>query len=133
MALFDESVRLVANVGAGPNLFVATFEAPRLSEKIAPGQFVHMGIPGMDSHILRRPFSVYRRDRKAETVDILYQTVGFGTKHLSDIDPEGALADAFSLVGPIGKGWDRRPKRRRGRCWWAGAWAPRLCSCLPNL
>lgn len=106
VALFDESVRLVANVGAGPNLFVATFEAPRLSEAIAPGQFVHMGIPGMDSHILRRPFSVYRRDRKSETVDILYQTVGFGTKHLAGIDPEGSLADAFSLVGPVGRGWD---------------------------
>lgn len=106
MALFDEPVRLVANVGAGPNLFVATFKAPRLSGSIRPGQFVHMSIPGMDSHILRRPFSVYRCDRKSETIDILYQTVGFGTGHLAGIGHDSPLAGSFSLVGPVGSGWN---------------------------
>ena len=105
MTLFDEQARLVANVGAGPNLFVATFEAPRLAQSVLPGQFVHMQIPGMESHILRRPFSVYGRSLKAQTVDILYQVVGEGTRHLASIKPQSDLAGGFSLIGPVGRGW----------------------------
>ncbi len=105
VTLFDERARLVANAGAGPNLFVATFEAPRLAQSVQPGQFAHMQIPGMESHILRRPFSVYGRSLASQTVDILYQVVGAGTRHLSGISPRSDLAEGFGLIGPVGRGW----------------------------
>ncbi len=105
MTVSDERARLVRNTCAGPNLYMASFEAPALARSIGPGQFAHMGIPGMEANILRRPFSVFSANEREGTIDILYQVVGKGTAHLAAIDPAGALAGDFSLMGPIGRGW----------------------------
>ena len=37
----------------------------------AAGQFVHVKVPGMEAHILRRPFGVYAADAEAGTVDMM--------------------------------------------------------------
>ena len=37
--------------------------AAAIAAAIEPGQFVHMKVPNMEAHILRRPFSVYARGR----------------------------------------------------------------------
>ena len=56
------------NACVGPNLYLMTLEAPAIAASIEPGQFVHMKVPGMEAHILRRPFSVYARDARAGTL-----------------------------------------------------------------
>lgn len=91
----------MSNVQVGPNLFLVTLSAPCIAAEVGPGQFVHMKIPGMEGHILRRPFSVYAADAKAGTLDILYQVVGFGSDHMT-----GLLAGSEAeLIGPVGHGW----------------------------
>lgn len=78
-----------------------TLDSPRIASAIEPGQFVHMKIPGMDDHILRRPFSVYARDAKAGSIDILYQVVGYGSDHMTTL----AAGAQPELIGPVGRGW----------------------------
>lgn len=128
MALVNERARILENGCAGLNLYLMVLEAPRIAASIGPGQFVHARIPGMEGHILRRPFSVYARDAAAGTVDILYQAVGYGTGHMAGLAP-GAPDDAaaggqageaghvgaaapgspalgsLELIGPVGRTW----------------------------
>ena len=101
MPLVNECARILGNACVGPRLHVVTLESPEIAARIEPGQFVHMKIPNMEDHILRRPFSVFARDAKAGTLDILYQVVGFGTDHMTTLEP-GVCVE---MIGPVGHGW----------------------------
>ena len=114
VALVNERARILANAKVGPNLYLMELASPRIAAAIEPGQFVHMKVPNMEAHILRRPFSVYARDAAAGTLEILYQAVGFGTDHMTRIEPERAehLSGA-ELIGPVGRGWQPPANARR--------------------
>ncbi len=114
VALVNERARILANGEVGPNLYLMELAAPRIAASIEPGQFVHMKVPNMEAHILRRPFSVYARDAAAGTLEILYQAVGFGTDHMTRIEPERAehLSGA-ELIGPVGRAWQQPAGARR--------------------
>ena len=108
MALVNERARILANEEVGPNLYLMELAASHIAASIEPGQFVHMKVPSMEAHILRRPFSVYARDAAAGTLGAL-QSVGFGTDHMTRIRPEPG----------------RAPLRRRAHRWWAPVAASR--------
>ncbi len=97
------------NECVGPNLYVMALEAPEIARAIEPGQFVHMKIPGMDDHILRRPFSVYARDGHAGVLEILYQVVGYGTDCMTVL-AEGD--EGVELIGPVGRTWQPGEAKR---------------------
>lgn len=99
--LYNEQARIVSNVQVGPRLYLMVLESPEIAASVGPGQFVHMKVPRMDDHILRRPFSIYAANPAAGTVDILYQVVGFGSDHMTALEP-GLTAE---LIGPVGTGW----------------------------
>ncbi len=77
--------------------------APALAGEAAPGQFVHMRVPGLDPVALRRPFSIAGAD--GESLSILYKTVGRGTAQLARLRP----GDTVSLLGPLGHGFPLTP------------------------
>ncbi len=99
--LVNEAARILENECVGPNLYLMTCASPQIARDIQPGQFVHMKVPRMEDHILRRPFSVYARDVKAGTIDILYQVVGFGSDHMTSL----AAGEECEFIGPVGHGW----------------------------
>lgn len=101
---FDEKARVLANEQMGPRLYKITLAAPKMAEAIEPGQFVHMQLTGMEAHILRRPFSVYRTDREAGSIEIIYQVVGEGTSFMTSYEPGVECA----LIGAMGHGWQER-------------------------
>ena len=106
MALVNERVRILENECVGPNLYLMTLSSPAIAAAIEPGQFVHMKIPGMEGHVLRRPFSVYAADAAGGTLDVLYQTVGFGTNHLAALAPDvDNEIESAELIGPVGRRW----------------------------
>lgn len=92
---------LRANEKIGPGLYLMTIEAPSIAETVSAGQFTHVLIPGMEAHILRRPFSIYRASTSSGEIEILYQVVGYGTELMTKLS-EGTALD---LLGPIGKSW----------------------------
>lgn len=99
--LVCEDARVLANEGVGPRLFVVSLESPRIAARLQPGQFVHLQVPGMPDHILRRPFSVFDCDPQAGTLDILYQDLGYGSHRMTGL----ATGDVVSQIGPVGHGW----------------------------
>lgn len=99
--LYNESAPILANEEAGCNIWLMTVAAPQIAAAARPGQFVHVKVPGMEGHILRRPFGVYAADAQAGTVDMMYQVLGFGTNHMTSLAP----GDAVEMIGPVGRGW----------------------------
>lgn len=82
--------------------------APACAQTVQPGQFVHIQLKELEAHILRRPFSVYQADSTAQTITLLYQVVGEGTRHMSEL----AKDTQMSLLGPVGRGWNPQDARR---------------------
>lgn len=95
-----ERVEVIANDRVATGVGLIAFRAPRTASSVRPGQFVHLRIGQGTSFILRRPFSVHRAH--GESVEILYQVVGVGTRALAEAVPGTSL----DLIGPLGHGWD---------------------------
>ena len=101
MSIIEETAQIVSNEQVDSKLFILGLKAPLIAQTALPGQFVHLGIPGIEAHILRRPFSLYSAAPKTGIVEILYQTVGFGTARMGKL----ASHDTVSLLGPVGNPW----------------------------
>ena len=101
MALCNENAPILVNEEAGCNIWLMTVAAPGIAAAARPGQFVHVRVPGMEGHILRRPLGIYAADAQAGTVDMMYQVLGFGTDRMTALVP----GDAVELIGAIGRGW----------------------------
>lgn len=79
-----------------------TIVAPEIAEKARPGQFVNLRPPADRSFILRRPFSIYRVNRRgdwAATIEVVFDVRGGGTAALAGLRAH----DPLDLIGPIGK------------------------------
>ena len=109
--LVNESARIVSNENVGPRLFFMVLESPYIARNVKPGQFVHMKVPGAESHVLRRPFSVYASDPDAGTIDVLYQEVGTLTRFMPTLGNE-----TVEMIGPIGNTWTAPERFDNGIC-----------------
>ena len=85
------------------NIFLLSFQAPLIAASILPGQFLNIKIEDRTDPLLRRPFSVYRRD--GDALEIIFNVVGKGTTLLSrkhrgeTIDVLGTLGVPFGVGG----------------------------------
>lgn len=99
--ILEEKGKVLANKRLTDRLWLVDIQVESLGAQLEPGQFVHLQIPGMEGHILRRPFSVFYTSEDGSVITILYQVVGFGSAHLTTIKP----GTEVSLMGPVGHGW----------------------------
>lgn len=87
--------------------FVLRVQAPKLAARARPGCFAHLQC---DPRLpLRRPMSIMRADADAGWVEMLYKRVGTGTAALA----EKPVGHEFSIMGPIGRGFEADPERPR--------------------
>jgi dihydroorotate dehydrogenase electron transfer subunit len=78
------------------------FEAPEITEKARPGQFVHVRIRSGIDPLLRRPFSIHRVDRDKGELELLYRVIGQGTQLMHSL----SAGDRVNMMGPLGNGFD---------------------------
>ncbi len=92
---------VLSNDRVAETLYIMRLCAPEVASTVEPGQFVQMEMPGLDAHILRRPFSIFAADPHEGTIDILYQVVGSATEYMT------FWREGFSarLLGPLGNTW----------------------------
>lgn len=96
----DYSVQILSN----KEIATAIYEMVLLVEgefSAKVGQFVNLSLPE-GKHLLRRPFCIANFDNEANTITIIYQVVGEGTRILSTL-PSGDKLKA--LIG-LGNGFD---------------------------
>lgn len=95
MTYFRENARVLGNDADGDGRLLR-LRAPGIAAAAKPFQFVLAKVPG-ESHVLRRPFSVF--DAREDEVELLIRPVGDGTARLGSLGP-GEYCD---LTGPFGR------------------------------
>lgn len=68
---------------------------------VEAGQFLQVRVDDSPSTYLRRPLSIHDVDASNNTIDLLVQTVGEGTRHLASL-PVGAVVN---MILPLGNGF----------------------------
>ena len=81
--------------------FSLTLKHPDRLPEIAAGQFVEVEVPGNKQVMLRRPISIHDVDTDSNTLTLLIQVVGKGTRTLSQL----SVGDRLNLVYPLGHGF----------------------------
>ena len=81
--------------------FSLTLKHPDRLPEIAAGQFVEVEVPGNKQVTLRRPISIHDVDTDSNTLTLLIQVVGKGTRTLSKM----SVNETLNLVYPLGHGF----------------------------
>ncbi len=90
------SYKIVTKKVLNPQIFLMEIEAPLVSRRVEPGQFIILRI---DEYGERVPFTVADFDREKGTVTIIVQVVGKTTQELSKYEAGDVLSD---FAGPLG-------------------------------
>ena len=98
------------NLKVGPGLFLTRFHLPQIAERTEPGQFIHILVDDGYEMLLRRPFSVCRKDDDQGWVEIFYEDIGRGTRKFSIKEP----GDTVEALGPLGNGFRITDRCKRG-------------------
>lgn len=109
--LTDWPCTVLSNTAAGPGLFLLTLQLKspvRLSSNrpqgtfaCQPGQFVMLAVEETGTWF-RRPFSLLRFNKAAQTVTIYYKVMGPGTQKMSQWQP----GQTTQLLSPLGVGFE---------------------------
>lgn len=70
-------------------------------EHFVPGQFANLEIPDRNELLLKRPISINAVDAKLHTVTMVYQTVGKGSRALSELE----IGKELKTIMPVGSGF----------------------------
>ena len=89
--------RIVKKEPLNPSVTRMSIEAPLVAQKVQPGQFIILRVEENGERI---PLTVAGYDRKAGTVDIIFQIVGATTEKLNHKRQGESIPD---FVGPLGK------------------------------
>ena len=91
----------------GDSYFSLTLQHPDRLPEIRAGQFVEVEVPGNREVFLRRPISIHDVDTDSNTLTLLIQVVGKGTRTLSKL----AVGERLNVVYPLGHGFDLEGER----------------------
>lgn len=97
--MIDEKCTILSHEVIKGDYRMLVLSAPEMAKDTAPGQFVHVRVPGLEDTALRRPFSVF--DAEDGKVYVLYKSVGRGTRALT----QAKVGDTASVMGPLGHGF----------------------------
>lgn len=93
-----QKLTITSNTRLNNRHFILDLEAPSVLPAILPGQFAQVLVPDSPSTFLRRPFSIHSVDHSRNTIRLLVQIKGEGTRHLGMLH-EGGLLDVIYPLG----------------------------------
>lgn len=103
----QEKVKIVSNQKVAPQYYKLCLKSTTLAES-QPGQFIHIKCPDHQGALLRRPFSIHRKNKPKCEIEIIYKVIGKGTDSLSKAQPWEEL----DVLGPLGNGFKIRPDKK---------------------
>ena len=98
--------RIVRKEALKPTVILYEIEAPMVSKKAEPGQFIILRV---DENGERIPITIHDYDREKGTVTIIVQTVGATTEKLSHTQQGEFIQD---FVGPLGRPTETEGKKK---------------------
>lgn len=101
MKKYITNFKIVGKQVFNETYFSLILQHPEKLPEIAAGQFVEVEVPGNKQVMLRRPISIHDVDTNSNTLTLLIQVVGKGTRTLSELN----IGDSLNLVYPLGHGF----------------------------
>ncbi len=98
--MLQESVLIEKNEEIAPGLYFLKIKTAGMAGQAEPGQFIHINLGTIYDPLLRRPMSIL--NAQGETLSVLYQVVGRGTRIMTRFRPR----DEIDVLGPLGKGFE---------------------------
>ena len=95
---FVQDFTILKNIRINPRHFVFELLAPIKLPPIFPGQFVELWVEDSNKTFLRRPFSIHAVDTDTNTIKLLVQIKGEGTKKLS----LKSVGEKVNIIFPLG-------------------------------
>jgi len=96
------------NRAVNPGVFQLILHSPDVAAEALPGQFVMLGLSGLNRDpLLKRPYSIAGAEKGTGKVRIIYRVVGRGTEGLSHKQP----GEMLEIIGPLGHGFDIAGKK----------------------
>ncbi|MEI7895997.1 MAG: dihydroorotate dehydrogenase electron transfer subunit [bacterium] len=93
-----QDLQVVSSTRLNKRHFILELLAPEKFPLILPGQFAQALVEDSPSTFLRRPFSIHSVDYQKNTLRLLIQIIGEGTRHLSGLK----ASDHLNLIYPLG-------------------------------
>jgi dihydroorotate dehydrogenase electron transfer subunit len=90
--------RVLKNIQLNPRHFILELQSPEEMPPIHPGQFVQVLVENSGKTFLRRPFSIHSTDSSSNTIRLMVQIKGDGTRKLSTLLPGQFL----NMIYPLG-------------------------------
>ncbi|MFH0807415.1 MAG: sulfide/dihydroorotate dehydrogenase-like FAD/NAD-binding protein [Elusimicrobiota bacterium] len=89
--------KILKNELIAPSTRLLEIEAPEISKKVLPGQFIILRINEKGERI---PLTVVKSDNTSGTITIVFQEIGKTTRLLGTLNPGEQIRD---VVGPLGR------------------------------
>jgi len=86
-------------------IYLMRLHSTVIAQNAHPGQFVNLKVNDEFIPLLRKPFSVCRRDAAAAWFEVLWKIVGKGTEVMSRLQVGGQI----NVLGPLGQGFTISP------------------------
>jgi dihydroorotate dehydrogenase electron transfer subunit len=116
--IYQTKAKLIKNIEVIKNYYKIVLLCPEIANAVRPGQFLQVKVNAGYEPLLRRPFSIHRvgyrlsvigyrpqtANRKPNTIEILYEVIGKGTKILA----QRKAGEYLDIIGPLGNGFDYR-------------------------
>ena len=93
-----QDLTVVSNISLNKRHFLLELVAPEPLPMMLPGQFVQVLVKDSPTTFLRRPFSIHQADHRRNSIILLVQIKGEGTRHLSHLR-EG---EKLNVIYPLG-------------------------------
>jgi dihydroorotate dehydrogenase electron transfer subunit len=106
MAKRIENLKIIENKRLNNDFFVLELTGESKMPEMLPGQFVQVKVAGSPETFLRRPFSVHDVDYARNTLKMLIQIAGNGSKTLSKL----CHGDTLNIIYPLGNSFTPPPK-----------------------
>lgn len=102
-----ESARILEHEHLGTNNWRLLLKSERIVRAARPGQFIMITVPRSDGQdfLLPRPMAIHRRRTEKGAIEVVYATVGAGTRALA----RSAVGDLLTVVGPLGTPFTLEP------------------------
>lgn len=100
----QHSVSVLNQIQIASDIYQIELKALDLARQCQAGQFVHLKVSDGIDPLLRRPFSIHRRNLDSGTITLLYRVVGKGTQIMHST-PQGC---GFDILGPLGNPFELR-------------------------
>lgn len=104
-----EKAQVLGNERIAPDVYLMELTAPYCAAHCKPGQFIHLRLYDNPAELLRLPFSVYECISSYGSIEVMYQVLGEGTRHMARY----TVGETCDLIGPVGRGWNPPVETKR--------------------